>query len=83
MDGAGGSGVDWLNSDDVDTPTIPGALAERGYDVWVANARGTPYSNWNNYMDEWSWKEHWERTTWADMGQYDIPALVTKMLEVT
>ena len=61
---------------------LPGALAERGYDVWLGNNRGTLYSNYNQNDDEWTLKQHWN-FTWADMGAYDIPASVDRILEVT
>lgn len=64
------------------TPTIPGLLAERGYDVWVANTRGSPYSNTNRRDGEWSLKERWDHD-WSDYATYDTPVMVDKMLEVT
>ena len=56
--------------------SLPARLAERGYDVWLGNDRGTPYSNYNVNDDAdpaWTDEEHWD-FSWADMGKYDIPA---------
>ena len=61
---------------------LPNLLIERGYEVWLGNNRGTPYSNYNIKDDTWSEKERWD-FDWSDMGQYDIPAFVDKIIEVT
>ena len=57
-------------------------LAEQGYDVWVGTNRGDQYGNVNSQDGVWSLKEHWN-FTWADMGYYDVPAILDKVLEVT
>ena len=57
-------------------------LVDQGYDVWVHNSRGTPYSNMHERDGEWNLKERWN-FSWAEMGVYDVPAAVEKMLEVT
>ena len=54
----------------------------RGYDVWFGNNRGTPYSDTNRRDGEWSLKEKWD-FSWAEMGLYDLPAEIDKILEVT
>ena len=76
--GAAHSATGWMQSAFVG-PSLPGALAERGYDVWVGNNRGTLYSNTHKNDGEWTLKEHWDYT-WADMGKYDIPACIEKIL---
>lgn len=55
---------------------------QQGYDVWIPSARGTTYSNVNRRDGEWGLKERWD-FSWADMGLYDIPAWVDKVLEVS
>ena len=62
--------------------SLPGGLAERGYDVWLGNNRGARYSNKNRRDGEWSQKERWN-WSFAEMGMYDVPAFIDKMLEVT
>ena len=80
LHGSGGSAMGWL--EDGVGPSLPGSLAERGYDVWMGNQRGTRYSNKNRRDGEWSLKERWS-WTYADMGLYDVPAFIDKVLEVT
>ena len=63
-------------------PGLPGLLAKQGYDVWLGNSRGTPLSSHNSKDGTWSDEERWD-FNWADMGQYDIPAFVDKIIEVT
>lgn len=85
MHGATMDGSEWISPDYEGNAGLPGLLAEKGYDVWVGNNRGTPYSNNNIGFNEetfWTWEEHWD-FTWAEMGEFDIPALVNKMIEVT
>ena len=59
-----------------------GKLAERGYDVWVGNRRGSVYSNVNRRDGEWSLKERWD-FSWADEGENDLPKIVDMILEET
>ena len=52
MNGMGQSGMAWFEFGGA--MTIPGGIAERGYDVWVGNNRGHRYSNKNKRDGEWS-----------------------------
>lgn len=68
------------------------ALADDGYDVFVGSNRGTPYSNVNskfpdadnansvNYATENKAKYDFG---WYEMGQYDVPAMLNKVTEVS
>lgn len=60
----------------------PLQLVERGYDVWMPNSRGTRYSNVNEKDGEWSDIERWD-FSYVEMGLYDQPAFIDKVLEVT
>lgn len=59
-------------------------LADAGYDVWLANARGTEPSrshvrlNPNGFRQ----KKYWS-FSWHEIGIYDIPAIVDHMLSKT
>ena len=64
-------------------PNLPLGLVEKGYDVWMANSRGTKYSNRNVRDGKWdSMDERWA-FSWADMGLYDLPANLEKISEET
>ena len=45
-------------------------LVDQGFDVWMPNNRGTPYSNSNDRDGTWTECERWG-FTYADMGTYD------------
>ena len=59
-------------------------LAQRGHDVWIYGARGTPNSNVHDRdgQEDFTLKERWN-FNWADMGMLDIPPVIDKILEVT
>ena len=48
----------------------------------MGNNRGCEYSNLHKDDATQSLKEHWD-FTWADMGTYDVPAFINKIVEVT
>ena len=59
-------------------------LFDRGYDIWMGNNRGTKYSNFNpNFPDDQ--EESFERWdfSWGELGMYDVPAFMDKIIEVT
>lgn len=56
-------------------------LADAGYDVWLANNRGTTWSREHlTYTDDDD--EFWE-FSWEDMGKYDLPAEINYILNKT
>ena len=61
---------------------MPLRLVDEGYDVWMGNNRGVFYSNKNDRDGEWSLEERWS-FDWTDMGLYDMPAQIEKVIEVT
>ncbi|XP_061370264.1 triacylglycerol lipase 2-like [Gastrolobium bilobum] len=64
-------GMTWfMNSPEQNLPLI---LADNGFDVWIANARGTRFSRRHTYLDPsnpayWNW-------SWDEMVTYDMPAI--------
>ncbi|XP_057983558.1 triacylglycerol lipase 2-like [Malania oleifera] len=63
-------GMTWfLNSPDKSLPFI---LAENGFDVWIANARGTNQSKGHASLSS-SDPEYWN-WSWEELAAYDLPA---------
>ncbi|KAL9693310.1 hypothetical protein quinque_012595 [Culex quinquefasciatus] len=56
-------------------------LSDNGYDVWLANLRGSHYSKHHLKLPVES-KEYWD-FSWHEMGYYDLPAMIDHMLSVT
>ncbi|XP_075530098.1 lipase member K-like [Dermacentor variabilis] len=56
-------------------------LADAGYDVWLANLRGTPYAREHLQLTEAD-KKYWNFGL-DEVGLYDIPALVDYVLTLT
>lgn len=61
---------------------LPVQLVDLGYDVWMGNNRGMKYSNVHDRDGEWSLAERWD-FNWATMGEYDLPAMISKVIEVS
>jgi lysosomal acid lipase/cholesteryl ester hydrolase len=58
-------------------------LAKQGYDVWIGNNRGNYYSLEHETLDHSiDHEEYWD-FTWTEMGKYDVPAQIDKILSVT
>ncbi|XP_058120152.1 lipase 1 [Anopheles ziemanni] len=56
-------------------------LADRGYDVWLGNARGNRYSRQHASISPAA-KSFW-KFSWHEIGYYDIPAMIDYILEST
>ena len=58
-------------------------LFDAGYDMWMGNNRGTKFTNIKTGPgSNRESKEYWNFTA-EDMGIYDLPAEIDKVLEVT
>lgn len=59
-------------------------LADAGYDVWLANARGTQPSRTHVRMQSTGrkQKEYWS-FSWHEIGVYDLPAMIDHILAKT
>uniref|UniRef100_A0A8R1UWT9 Partial AB-hydrolase lipase domain-containing protein n=1 Tax=Pristionchus pacificus TaxID=54126 RepID=A0A8R1UWT9_PRIPA len=55
------------------------SLADAGYDVWLGNNRGNIYSN--EHVDDNN--DNYWNFSWHEMGEYDFPAMIDYILEVT
>uniref|UniRef100_A0A182UQD6 AB hydrolase-1 domain-containing protein n=2 Tax=Anopheles merus TaxID=30066 RepID=A0A182UQD6_ANOME len=56
-------------------------LADRDYDVWMADMRGNRYSRRHTRLDSNS-HDYWD-FTWHEMGYYDLPAVIEYILGQT
>lgn len=57
--------------------------ARAGYDVWLGNSRGNSFSKEHVYLSpQKNEKEYWD-FDWEEMGQYDIPASLDYITELT
>lgn len=57
-------------------------LANKGYDVWLGNARGNRYSRDHASINPDDDNSFW-KFSWHEIGRYDIPATIDYILEQT
>jgi len=60
-------------------------LADKGYDVWLGNARGSSYSRNHTYLspDNDPDRETFWHFSWNEIGYYDLPTMIDFVLETT
>ncbi|XP_072399743.1 lipase 3-like [Diabrotica undecimpunctata] len=56
-------------------------LADKGYDVWLMNCRGTAYSRKHKILNS-NQKKFWD-FSFHEIGMYDIPAVIDYILNAT
>ena len=83
MHGIGSNAARWLNRDNSRINSMPIALAKKGYDVWLGNARGTHMSNEHEKLD-WikDQREYWNYS-FPEMALNDISAMIDTVFEET
>ncbi|KAF2890401.1 hypothetical protein ILUMI_15772 [Ignelater luminosus] len=75
------SSVDWVNTGP--EKALGFILADRGYDVWLGNTRGTTWSRRHIRLDpDRDKKEFWDYS-FHEIGSYDLPAFIEHILNVT
>ncbi|XP_030481572.2 triacylglycerol lipase 2 [Cannabis sativa] len=72
-------GLTWLLNDPEEN--LPMILADRGYDVWIANTRGTRFSRRHKSLDPrqpkfWNW-------SWDELVTFDLPAVFDHVYKET
>ncbi|KZS21232.1 Lipase-like protein [Daphnia magna] len=73
------SSADWLISPS--DRSLAFILADRGYDVWLGNARGNIYSRKHKTLNQN--KDAYWNFSWDEMGKFDIPAVLDFILSKT
>lgn len=57
-------------------------VADRGYDVWIGNARGTQFSR-QHLVHNFNKSETYWNFSWHEIGIYDLPAIIDYILLLT
>ncbi|TRY73442.1 hypothetical protein TCAL_06993 [Tigriopus californicus] len=73
------SSADWVMG--IPEKSLGYILADEGYDVWLGNYRGNYYSREHCELNPN--KEEFWHFSWDEMGKYDIPAMVDKVISAT
>lgn len=69
----------WINN--LANESLGFILADEGFDVWLSNSRGSTYSQRHDYLDPE--KEPFWEFSWDDMAHFDLPAVISFILDAT
>ena len=72
----------WIANYQTKAPAFNMCQRKQGYDVWLANSRGTKYSLGHTKFDYGKDSAYWD-FSFAEMGKYDLPAIVEYILDNT
>ncbi|CAH1126582.1 unnamed protein product [Ceutorhynchus assimilis] len=79
--GMGGSGENYIT---IGPPDALGFyLADKGYDVWLFNARGSMNSRKHRSLNPNTERKKFWNFSWHEIGTYDLPATINYILNVT
>ena len=83
MHGMAANGSRFINRTNNHIDGLAIALAKAGYDVWLGNNRGNLFSSEHETLD-WVLDEeaYWD-FSFTELGLYDLPALISTVLEET
>ena len=71
MHGLSDSGDSWIYN--YENNSLAYVLANKGFDVWIANSRGNKFSNNHKTLNPKADASYWD-FSWQEMGEYDLPA---------
>ena len=74
--GAYTNGGSWMDRSDQDKVHLPMLLHEAGYDVFIANKRGTYYSRKHTKFDADKHEAYWNFSH-EEIGKYDITTMIS------
>ena len=81
--GMGANGSRWLRRVNQEIDSLPVALANLGYDVWIGNNRGNHMANKH---ERWDWLEdeelYWD-FSFPELARYDLTAMLGTVYEET
>lgn len=60
---------------------LPLVLANKGYDVWLSNARGNYYAEEHLYLNKNTESQKYYNYSLDEMGRFDIPAVINYILK--
>lgn len=75
--------LDWLSTPQIELPSTAVQLAQEGYDVWIASARGRPFSRTHATLsadDPLTAAEYWAYS-YEEIGMYDLPAFIDTIIQ--
>ena len=75
--GYSSDGLTWFNRSDKEKSVVATQLYEEGFDVWIANIRGTRYSRTHRDLDP-AGDEYWD-FDFSNMAKEDLPAMIEKI----
>ncbi|KAK4880452.1 hypothetical protein RN001_008598 [Aquatica leii] len=73
--------AEWINMGE--TKSLGFILADHGYDVWLANYRGTTWSRKHETLNADTNKNEFFNYSFHEIGAYDLPANIDYILDVT
>ena len=74
-------GLAWMERSDAASPCFPVMLFEMGFDVWIANTRGTPFSQGHTLLDPVIDATLYWNYSFSEIGKVDVPAITDYIIK--